>query len=80
MFVKNKINPPGCNPLRNEDRMPILSVTSGDTWEIQALLFAADGGPASPENSHVEFVIAENCSADCFRTDIRVYDIKEFFH
>ena len=60
MFMKNKIIPPGCNPPRPNDRMPVAQVISGDTWEIQARLFAADGGPASPDNSHVEFVLAEN--------------------
>lgn len=60
MFMKNKLTPPGCNPPRPDDRMPVAPVISGDTWEIQARLFAADGGPASPDNSHVEFVLAEN--------------------
>jgi len=40
--------------------MPVLKVVSGDTWTIDAELMAADGGPASPKNSHVEFVLAEN--------------------
>ena len=44
MFMKNKIIPPGCNPPRPNDRMPVAQVISGDTWEIQARLFAADGG------------------------------------
>ena len=64
MFLTNKLkpthNPPGCNPLRDEDRMPVLKVVSGDTWVVDAELYAADGGPASPKNSHVEFVLAEN--------------------
>lgn len=66
MFVKpmNKpvkpVGPPGCNPLRNEDRMPVLKVVSGDTWMVDAELVAADGGPASPKNSYVEFVLSEN--------------------
>ena len=60
MFVDNKIGPPGCNPLRDEDRKPILKVVSGDSWIVDADLVAADGGPASPENSYVEFVLAEN--------------------
>lgn len=60
MFVENKVTPPGCNPIRPCGRMPVLSVISGDTWEIRAAVFAADGGPASPVNSHVEFVLAEN--------------------
>ena len=60
MFMKNKLTPPGCNPPRPNDRMPVVPVISGDTWEIQARLFAADGGPASPNNSHAEFVLAEN--------------------
>lgn len=66
MFLKNKIpphvnpGPPGCTPLRDEDRLPIIRVVSGDTWVVSAELVAADGGPASPENSYVEFVLAEN--------------------
>jgi len=68
MFIENKLNkpnafrpgPPGCNPLRNKDRMPVVKVVSGDTWIIDAALVAADGGPASPKNSHVEFVLTEN--------------------
>lgn len=65
MFVADKIGaqaggPPGCNPPRREDRMPVLKVVSGDTWTVEARLSAADGGPASPRNSHVEFVLSEN--------------------
>lgn len=60
MFVKDKLRPPGCNPLSDEDRMPVVKVVSGDTWTISAELFAANGGPAAPDNSHVEFVLAEN--------------------
>lgn len=60
MFLTDRHNPPGCNPLRREDRMPVLKVVSGDTWVVDAKLVAADGGPARPANSHVEFVLAEN--------------------
>lgn len=63
MFVKGMRDrpvPPGVNPVRNEDRMPIIKVVSGDTWTVDAELVAADCGPASPENSYVEFVLAEN--------------------
>ena len=61
MFVKGmKPVPPGVNPLRSEDRMPVLKVVSGDTWIVDARLVAADCGPASPKNSHVEFVLSEN--------------------
>lgn len=60
MFVDNKVGPPGCNPLRQEDRMPILRVVSGDTWVVDAELVAPDGGPASPGNCCVEFVLSEN--------------------
>ena len=60
MFVSSTSVPPGCNPLRDEDRMPLLKVVAGDTWIVDADLVAADGGPASPANSHVEFVLAEN--------------------
>ena len=68
MFLKNKISngrprpmgPPGCTPLRDEDRLPIIKVVSGDTWKLSAELVAADGGPASPDNSYVEFVLSEN--------------------
>lgn len=60
MFVRNRVGPPGCNPLRNEDRKPVLKVISGDTWIVDADLTASDGGPASPKNSYVEFVVSEN--------------------
>jgi hypothetical protein len=63
MFVKGMSDrpvPPGVNPIRNEDRMPVIKVISGDTWCVDAELIAADCGPASPENSYVEFVLAEN--------------------
>ena len=60
MFVDNKVGPPGCNPLRHEDRKPILRVVSGDTWVVDAELVAPDGGPASPGNCCVEFVRSEN--------------------
>lgn len=61
MFVKNKLpSPPGCNPLNDEDRMPVLRVVSGDTWTVDADLVAPDGGPASPNNCHVDFVLSEN--------------------
>lgn len=63
MFLKNKtgaIAPPGVNRLNEEDRMPVLKVVSGDSWVVDADLIAADGGPASPENSYVEFVLSEN--------------------
>ena len=60
MFVKDKIPPPGCNPLDDSDRMPVFRVVSGDSWKVSAHLTAADGGPASPRNSHVEFVLSEN--------------------
>jgi hypothetical protein len=60
MFVDNKVGHPGCNPLRDEDRKPILKVVSGDTWVVDAELVAPDGGPASPKNCLVEFVLSEN--------------------
>ena len=60
MYVPNKTNPPGCTPLRDEDRMPVCKVISGDTWVVSATFTAADGGPASPRNSFVEFVLSEN--------------------
>ena len=63
MFVKGMRDrpvPPGVNPVRNEDRMPVVKVVSGDTWSVDAELVAADCGPASPENSYIEFVLSEN--------------------
>lgn len=61
MFVKNKLSgPPGCNPLDDGDRMPVLRVVAGDSWTVDAELVAADCGPASPSNSYVEFVLSEN--------------------
>ena len=69
MFFKNKLKPqpqpqppgpPGVTPLNNEDRKPIMRVVSGDTWDVSAEFVAENGGPAGPENSVVEFVLAEN--------------------
>ena len=67
MFFKNKLKPqhqhqcpPGVTPLNNEDRKPIMRVVSGDTWVVSAEFVAEDGGPANPDNSVVEFVLAEN--------------------
>lgn len=60
MFFKNKLQPPGCTPLNNEDRKPIMRVVSGDTWVVSAQFVAANGAPACPKNSLVEFVLAEN--------------------
>ena len=59
MYVK-PIPPPGCNPLKDEDRMPIMRLISGDSCQIDFTLWAASGAPASPQNSQVEFVLAEN--------------------
>ena len=60
MFVENKIGPAGCTPLNNNDRMPVVKVISGDTWRIEAQFVAENGGPATPDNSFVEFVVSEN--------------------
>lgn len=60
MFVENKVTPAGCNPIGEEGRMPVARVVSGDSWEIRAEIAAADGSPATPSNSFVEFVVAEN--------------------
>ena len=63
MFLRNKTGvnaPPGVNGLRDDDRIPVIKVVSGDSWVVDADLIAADGGPASPKNSYVEFVLSEN--------------------
>jgi len=66
MFVRNlrdnidNPGPPGCSRPNPEDRMPVAMVFSGDTWNVTAVLRALDGSPASPDNSRVEFVLAEN--------------------
>lgn len=68
MFVRNGSarrpdappGPPGCTPLRDDDRMPVLRVVSGDTWTVDAEIASASGAPATPRNSVVEFVVAEN--------------------
>lgn len=61
VYVKNKLpTPPGCNPLNNDDRMPVLRVVSGDSWTVSASLMAEDYGPATPKNTFVEFVLSEN--------------------
>lgn len=69
MFLKNRLKgadssdgivPPGCNPLKGNVGTPVVRVVSGDTWTVDADIVSADGGPASPGNSNVEFVLAEN--------------------
>ena len=62
MFLKGGkwFTPPGCNPLREDGRKPIVRVVSGDTWSLEAKADAPDGSPATPANSSVEFVLAEN--------------------
>lgn len=63
MFVRNRTGshlPPGVNGLRDDDRLPVIKVVSGDSWVVDADLVAPDGGPASPKNSYVEFVLSEN--------------------
>lgn len=60
MFVDNKVNPAGCNPIGENGRMPVVKVVSGDSWEIRAEVVASDGSPATPSNSFVEFVLSEN--------------------
>ena len=59
-FNNNKLTPAGCNHLSDKDKMPVMKVISGDSWEVCASLIAEDGSPASPDNSNIEFVLSEN--------------------
>lgn len=62
MYVKpTPALPPGVNRPLESDRTPLLHVVNGDTWTIDLTLRnPADDSPATPENSIVEFVLAEN--------------------
>lgn len=53
--------PPGVNPALAQDRMPVVRVVNGDSWRVSlSLVDPVSGGPATPENTRVEFVVAEN--------------------
>lgn len=60
MFVRGPDCPPGVNRMDGKLRMPVLRVVSGDTWTVDANVSFADGTPADPSNSEVEFVVSEN--------------------
>ena len=61
MYVKPLPTPPGVNPLVDSDRMPLLKVFNGDTWTVDFnLTNPVTRLPASPKNTVVRFVLAEN--------------------
>lgn len=69
MYVKPSIpfmassipGPPGVNPPLAMDRMPVVKVVNGDVWIIESTLVDPIlHGPATPENTRVRFVLAEN--------------------
>lgn len=59
MYIKPQ--PVGVNPIRKEDRMPLIKVINGDSWKIDLTAYnPSDYSPATPENTDVVFSIAEN--------------------
>jgi hypothetical protein len=60
MFLK--VEPIGTNILDDEDRMPIWKVVSGDDWllTIKLTVPGQPRTPATPDNSKVTFVVAED--------------------
>lgn len=61
MYIKPMPTPPGVNPLADEDRMPVIKVFNGDSWEVDLkLVNPVTKLPATPRNTVVRFVLAEN--------------------
>lgn len=61
MYVKPLPVPPGVNPVSNDDRMPLIKVFNGDTWTVDFdLVNPVTRLPATPGNTVVRFVLAEN--------------------
>lgn len=63
--------PLGVNPLKDDDRQPVMKVVSGDRVVIGTKLSITIDDkevPATPENSYVEFKLAENQFADTIWT------------
>ena len=53
--------PIGVNPSLDEDRMPVIKVTNGDSWILDATVWnPATGLPATIENCRLEFALVEN--------------------
>ena len=64
MFVDSKINPPGVLSEIGKGRKQLFKIFAGDTVNLEMDLYAACGAPATPDNSCVEIVLAENQFAD----------------
>lgn len=63
--------PLGVNPLKDEDRQPIMKIVSGDSMVVGTKLSIVIDNtevPATPDNSTVEFKLAENQFADTLWT------------
>lgn len=61
MYIKPLPVPPGVNPAIDEDRIPVIKVFNGDTWTVDATLVnPVTRMPATPADTIVRFVLAEN--------------------
>ena len=63
--------PLGVNPLKDEDRQPIMKIVSGDRMVVGTKLSIVIDNtevPATPDNSTVEFKLAENQFTDTLWT------------
>lgn len=59
MFLRTQ--PVGTNILNDEDRKPVWQVVSGDDWQLTVrLTVPGHSMPATPDNSRVTVVIAED--------------------
>ena len=57
--------PYGVNPALPEDRMPVVKVVNGDSWAIDAdVRNPRTMAPATPEDTVLEFTLAENRFCD----------------
>lgn len=54
------IKPIGVNLVLKEDRKPIVFLVSGDSAILQTRAFLPNGGPATPTNSIIKFVLSES--------------------
>lgn len=53
--------PIGVNPTLKEDRMPVIHVTNGDSWTVDASLFnPSNFEPADVKTCEAEFLLTEN--------------------
>jgi hypothetical protein len=61
MYVKPMPVPPGANLPLEADRIPLMKVFNGDTWTVDATLVnPVTRMPATPDDTVVKFVLAEN--------------------